>query len=103
NRLLRIVMPLATPLGCWLSVPRMLTPAATWRITLFVNWTCCTVHQVHVPFWLRGVNRTAHPTCAPSQLYSSTLPSMRTRCAFLSSRMFLTFQLCVRQATCLVR
>ena len=65
-------------------------PAATWRTTLFVNVTSSTTDQGAPPSWLRTVKRIANPFCACGQLYSSKLPSTRTRRAFLSSKRFLT-------------
>src|SRR5215208_5310842 len=90
-------------LGFRLSVPRIFSTDETWRTTLFVNVTCCTTLHDAVPPWLRGVNRTEYPGYAACQLYSMTLPSTSTRCAFFSSNRFLTCQLCVFHASCLAR
>src|SRR5215212_3206734 len=49
-----------------------------------------TVHQVQRPLWFTDFQTIAKPTWASCQLFSKTLPSTRTRLAFLSSRMFFT-------------
>ena len=59
---------------------------------LFVNVTSLTADQGAVPSWLRGVNTMTKPVCASTQQFSKTLPSIRTRCAFFSSKRFLTDQ-----------
>ena len=62
----------------------------TSRTMLFENSTSSTVDHGAAPSWLRTVKSTANPFCASGQLRSSTLPSITTRRAFLSSSRFFT-------------
>ena len=51
----RTMMLFVRWVGAMLSVPRMFTPPAVWRIRLYWNVTrCTTTHGARVP-WLRGV------------------------------------------------
>jgi len=53
--------------------------------------SCTTVHGAVLP-WFLGVSKKAKPVWPATQTFSMTLPSIVTRCAFLSSIRFLTFQ-----------
>ena len=73
------------------SLDQLIAEAVALRM-LFTKVTSSTTDHGAAPSWLRTVNSTAKPFCAAAQLCSRTLPSMWTRRAFLSSRMFLTAQ-----------
>src|SRR6266513_4671964 len=103
-----------TRCSCWLELllshPSMWIPAVVWRTMLWVNVTSRTSDQGAPPFWLRGVKTMANPSwSACFQLFSKMLPSMRTRWAFFSSKIFLTIHGVpayagspTRQASCLL-
>src|SRR5438105_12776513 len=72
------------------SWPIMFTADETWRTMLCVNVTSWTIDHGALPSWLRTVNTMEKPACALGQLCSKMFPSIRIRCAFLSSKMFFT-------------
>ena len=84
HRLFTIAIRFTGWLGFSLSVDRATKPVPALRITLFRKSTSCTTDQGDDPPWLRGVTSSAGPT-----LFSSKLPSTRTRCAFVNSTKFL--------------
>ena len=54
------------------------------------------------PSWFTDLRTMAAPSCAAAQLFSKTLPWIRSRRAFFSSRRFLIVQALPRQARGLV-
>src|SRR5204863_5445730 len=94
STLLRIVMFSVCWLGARLSYPQILNAAATCRMMLFCTTTSRITLHGAVLLWFRGTITMAYPCWPEAQLFSIVLPSITTRCAFLSSTRFFTVHDC---------
>src|SRR5579862_1750974 len=73
----------------------IIRPPPTWEILQFRIVTSVTRQSRHRLLAFLGVRRIENPDCEkPPQLFSRTLSSNNTRCAFFSSKLFLTINGC---------
>src|SRR2546429_5861672 len=68
----------------------MFRPLGVLMILLYRTVTFCVTDHGAVPLSFCDLNTSANPSCASTQLFSNTLPSTSTRCAFLTSNRFFT-------------
>src|SRR6185295_9326719 len=84
-------LPTALILG-GISTPRIFNPCSALRTMLLLKVRSSVTDHGAVESWLLDFRRIAKPTCASGQMFSNTLPSIRTRRAFFVSSRFFTVQ-----------